>query len=359
MTIPIHRHSDLRICGATTVVVKQSTVYANRLLIAVHDDPNTHGGGDLISSANHLYVEGIRVVNHTADNAKPDGLCPISPHCNPQTAEGSPNVKVPDGDCANFYDYDPRKLAAQEIGSVGETGLSESDSESLRAEAAADRAQMNSRQNRATGGGSSAPYGAGNDIARNEYGEAYNGVNSAGGTTTPPTTSPTNNTPSGPVDPNLTATSGIVPRSQNLANRDSNRYAQVPDDNLLRWGVYAGEGRQVDPGILAIARAMARAAGTTLTVNSGYRSGTYNDTLKGAARNSAHTRGNAMDISFAGLSDAVKQRMLAAAIEAGAGGIGIYPESNNLFIHVDIEAKRTWRAHPPWSQSLMRSAGYI
>lgn len=110
MTIPIHRHSDLRVCGATTVVVKQSTVYANNLLIAVHDDPNTHGGGELISSASHVYVEGIRVVNHTADNAQPDALCPISPHCNPQTAEGSPNVFVADGGGENYYDYDPRNL---------------------------------------------------------------------------------------------------------------------------------------------------------------------------------------------------------------------------------------------------------
>lgn len=96
MTIPVHRDTDDRICGAQTTVTKQSTVYANGLLIAVDGDPNTHGGGNLIAACNNVYVEGILVVNNTRDNAYPDGLCPGALHCNPMTNEGSPDVFIGD-----------------------------------------------------------------------------------------------------------------------------------------------------------------------------------------------------------------------------------------------------------------------
>jgi hypothetical protein len=36
------------------------------------------------------------VVNHSPEPASPDNLCPLPPHCNPLTAEGSPNVFVGD-----------------------------------------------------------------------------------------------------------------------------------------------------------------------------------------------------------------------------------------------------------------------
>jgi hypothetical protein len=42
-----HRHGDLRNCGATTIVVGQSTVFVNGKLWAVDGDPNTHGNGNL------------------------------------------------------------------------------------------------------------------------------------------------------------------------------------------------------------------------------------------------------------------------------------------------------------------------
>ena len=98
MTIPVHRHTDSRICGATTIVTNQSTVYANGLLIAVNGDPNTHGGGNLIANCNNVFIEGKMVVNNTPDNANPDSLCvPIGPpHCNPYTNQGSPNVFIGD-----------------------------------------------------------------------------------------------------------------------------------------------------------------------------------------------------------------------------------------------------------------------
>ena len=45
----VHRHSDVRICGATTTVVGQQNVYMNNLLASVQGDTNTHGGGNLLA----------------------------------------------------------------------------------------------------------------------------------------------------------------------------------------------------------------------------------------------------------------------------------------------------------------------
>ena len=98
MSKPVHRNTDSRVCGATTTVVGQSSVYANGLLIAVDKDPNTHGGGNLLANCNKVFINGKMVVNHTPDNADPDSLCaPIGPpHCNPYTTQGSPDVFIGD-----------------------------------------------------------------------------------------------------------------------------------------------------------------------------------------------------------------------------------------------------------------------
>ncbi len=94
----IHRHSDSRACGASTVVVGQSTVYANNLLVSVNGDPNSHGGGALSAGSKQVYAGGKLVVNHTPDGAAADALCvPIGgAHCGPSTASGSPDVYVGD-----------------------------------------------------------------------------------------------------------------------------------------------------------------------------------------------------------------------------------------------------------------------
>jgi hypothetical protein len=94
----IHRNSDARVCGASTIVVGQSTVFANGLLVSVNGDPNSHGGGSLSASCKNVYINGIMIVNNSPDGAAPDSLCPIpgGPHCGPATAGGSPNVFVGD-----------------------------------------------------------------------------------------------------------------------------------------------------------------------------------------------------------------------------------------------------------------------
>lgn len=93
MPYKAHRHGDSRVCGASTVVTNQSTVYVNNKLWAVEGDPNSHGAGALIPTAGekNIIIEGKTVIVHGPDNASPDSLCiPIGdPHCNPATAQGS------------------------------------------------------------------------------------------------------------------------------------------------------------------------------------------------------------------------------------------------------------------------------
>jgi len=94
MTIPIHRDTDARACGATTTVAGNSTVYANALLVSVDGDPNSHGGGPLGATSNKVFCHNILVVHHAPDPAGADALCPplAGAHCGPDTAQGSPDV---------------------------------------------------------------------------------------------------------------------------------------------------------------------------------------------------------------------------------------------------------------------------
>ena len=70
-----HRHDDSRACGAKTIVVGQSSVYVDGKLWAVKDDICDHGDGQLINTFTGVYIGGIPVIVHTADQAQPDDLC--------------------------------------------------------------------------------------------------------------------------------------------------------------------------------------------------------------------------------------------------------------------------------------------
>lgn len=93
---PAHRDGDVRVCGASTTVVGQSTVFVEGQLWAVDGDPNSHGDGGLIPSGSTVFVEGKPVIVHAPDSASADALCPIAgpPHCAPATAEGSDTVSA-------------------------------------------------------------------------------------------------------------------------------------------------------------------------------------------------------------------------------------------------------------------------
>ena len=95
---PIHRDGDKRKCLATTIVFGQNNVYANKKLVSVDSDPNSHGGGSLIARNNQVYINNKLVVNHSPELAEPDLLCPLLKgfHCAPLTDEGSKDVFVGD-----------------------------------------------------------------------------------------------------------------------------------------------------------------------------------------------------------------------------------------------------------------------
>ena len=90
----VHRHGDARVCGATTIVLGQGTVYANGLLVSVNGDINTHGAGALVAGSNNVFAEGKAVVNNTPDLAVIDSLG-HGPQLT-KTAAGSSDVNVGD-----------------------------------------------------------------------------------------------------------------------------------------------------------------------------------------------------------------------------------------------------------------------
>ncbi len=90
---PAHRDSDGRVCGATTVVQGQTTVFCNGLLWAVAGDPNDHGNGGLIPSGTTVFIEGKLVIVDAPDDAVTDDFL-IPPHNQPLTAGGSGDVSA-------------------------------------------------------------------------------------------------------------------------------------------------------------------------------------------------------------------------------------------------------------------------
>lgn len=88
----VHRETDERICGATTIVQNQSTVYAEDKLIAVEGSINTDGGGGLIPSGTSVFIEDKLIIIEN-DSAQPDDFCPLAPiHCNPYAVGKSSTV---------------------------------------------------------------------------------------------------------------------------------------------------------------------------------------------------------------------------------------------------------------------------
>lgn len=74
-----------------------------------------------------------------------------------------------------------------------------------------------------------------------------------------------------------------------------------------------------------------------LNINSGYRSKKTNEATEGAAKNSFHTKGKAVDISNESM-DSELIGMLGRIM--ASGGVGFYPTKN--FIHLDTGNKRQW-----------------
>lgn len=97
-------------------------------------------------------------------------------------------------------------------------------------------------------------------------------------------------------------------------------------------------------------------SGKELTITSGFRDPARN-AAAGGARNSAHTRANAVDIRFRGNEqDTIK--LIEEASQAGIGGIGVYGPGR---VHLDTESKRVWgpdftaRSIPEWAKPALQA----
>lgn len=82
--------------------------------------------------------------------------------------------------------------------------------------------------------------------------------------------------------------------------------------------------------------------GKPIKINSGYRSPAYNATIKGAVKDSQHTKGKAADIVVSGMSPAEVGKKIIELINAGKikqGGVGIYAS----WVHYDTRGtKARW-----------------
>jgi uncharacterized protein YcbK (DUF882 family) len=104
-----------------------------------------------------------------------------------------------------------------------------------------------------------------------------------------------------------------------------------------------GEVKFVDPRLLDYLYAvqLRLASSKPFYVNSGYRSPQTNARLRrsgrGAALNSYHVKGKAVDVWVPGVDITVLQRI---AREIRAGGVGYYPDRH--FVHLDVGPVRYW-----------------
>ncbi len=78
-----------------------------------------------------------------------------------------------------------------------------------------------------------------------------------------------------------------------------------------------------------------------LRIHSGYRTPKTNQRTEGAALDSRHIVGRAVDISVTGVSNV---RLAGMASVLGRGGTGLYPGRN--FVHVDTGDERIWIDRP-------------
>ena len=115
------------------------------------------------------------------------------------------------------------------------------------------------------------------------------------------------------------------------------------DACVLLRDVSAGQAVQMDIGLLNLLRAIQGwlvyyNINSPIIVHSGYRTSRTNSRTEGAAKNSFHLKGMAVDIEIPGISIDYLFRLSSVF---GSGGLGFYP--GKRFIHADTGRVRYWR----------------
>ncbi len=101
------------------------------------------------------------------------------------------------------------------------------------------------------------------------------------------------------------------------------------------FSCHDGSGQvRIHPKLPKLLEKIRVALGKPITVNSGYRTPSYNAKI-GGAKNSYHMKGMAADIVVPGVSP---KDVATLARKMGAGGVGVYPN----FTHVDVGPVRSW-----------------
>jgi len=138
------------------------------------------------------------------------------------------------------------------------------------------------------------------------------------------------------------ATTGEEDRLVYWANGEYNPDGYRRVCHLLR-DVKAQQTVEMDSTLLDILRGIQgwfEAAGIykPIVVNSGYRSPKTNNSTEGAARNSMHLYGKAVDLW---LPDVPAEYLARLALYLQGGGVGVYQGKG--FVHVDSGRLRAWR----------------
>ena len=110
----------------------------------------------------------------------------------------------------------------------------------------------------------------------------------------------------------------------------------------LMRDVRAGVAANIDPRVLDLLCAMQAWVGhygfkKPFLISSGYRTQSTNSNLEGAAKNSMHLHGKAVDLIFPDLPVSYVGQL---AQHYSAGGVGFYPSRG--FVHVDTGRIRSW-----------------
>jgi hypothetical protein len=120
-----------------------------------------------------------------------------------------------------------------------------------------------------------------------------------------------------------------------------NQYVEFGPQVINQNDPVVGAGvTKIKPEVLLILFRVAKRTGKRFLINSGYRSPAYNAKQDGAAKNSYHMSGMALDVDMRKFGNTTEFRnmFIEYASQEGVGGIGTYEG----FIHIDIGPRRKW-----------------